>query len=110
MYTNHLFDKTGTLTQNKMTVVDFFGDKEKLALSMALCNDASLSEENGEVVGEPTESALVRYAFEMGLSKNKLEAEMPRCAEAPFDSVRKMMSTVHKIESGKYIQYTKGTG
>ncbi len=101
-------DKTGTLTQNKMTVVDFFGDKEKLALSMALCNDASLSEENGEVVGEPTESALVRYAFEMGLSKNKLEAEMPRCAEAPFDSVRKMMSTVHKIESGKYIQYTKG--
>ncbi|NLF42176.1 MAG: HAD-IC family P-type ATPase, partial [Bacteroidales bacterium] len=79
-------DKTGTLTQNKMTVVDSYGDKQKLAISMALCNDASLSGEKGEVVGEPTESALVRYAFEMGLDKNELEAQMPRIAEAPFDS------------------------
>lgn len=101
-------DKTGTLTQNKMTVVDSYGDKQKLAISMALCNDASLSGEKGEVVGEPTESALVRYAFEMGLDKNELEAQMPRIAEAPFDSMRKMMSTVHKIQNGKYLQYTKG--
>jgi Ca2+-transporting ATPase len=101
-------DKTGTLTQNKMTVVDSYGDKQKLAISMALCNDASLSGEKGEVVGEPTESALVRYAVEMGLDKNKLEAQMPRIAEAPFDSMRKMMSTIHKIQNGKYLQYTKG--
>ncbi|WP_265445401.1 calcium-translocating P-type ATPase, PMCA-type [Acetivibrio straminisolvens] len=101
-------DKTGTLTQNKMTVVDSFGDVQKLAASMALCNDAALSGENGEVIGEPTESALVRYAFDMGINKNELEKTMPRVAEAPFDSVRKMMSTVHKTENGKFIQYTKG--
>lgn len=75
---------------------------------MALCNDAALSGENGEVIGEPTESALVRYAFDMGINKNELEKTMPRVAEAPFDSVRKMMSTVHKTENGKFIQYTKG--
>jgi len=101
-------DKTGTLTQNKMTVVDSFGDVEKLAVSMALCNDAALSGENGEVIGEPTESALVRYAFDMGVNKNELEKSMPRVAEAPFDSMRKMMSTVHKTSDGKFIQYTKG--
>ncbi|HOM03277.1 MAG TPA: calcium-translocating P-type ATPase, PMCA-type [Acetivibrio sp.] len=101
-------DKTGTLTQNKMTVVDSFGDVQKLAVSMALCNDAALSQENGEVIGEPTESALVRYAFDMGINKNELEKAMPRVAEAPFDSVRKMMSTVHKNQDGKFIQYTKG--
>ena len=101
-------DKTGTLTQNKMTVVEAFGDKHQIMVSMALCNDASISGDEGEVVGEPTESALVRYALEAGINKSKLEKEMPRVAEAPFDSVRKMMSTVHKDHSGMYIQYTKG--
>lgn len=101
-------DKTGTLTQNKMTVVDTFGEKQKLATAMALCNDAILSEDEGEVLGEPTESALVRFALEGGLNKNKLEKVMPRVAEAPFDSMRKMMSTVHKDEKGEYIQFTKG--
>jgi len=101
-------DKTGTLTQNKMTVVDSFGDTDKLAVSMALCNDAELSEDRTDVVGEPTESALVRYAFELGIDKGELETRMPRVAEAPFDSVRKMMSTVHRDASGAYIQYTKG--
>lgn len=101
-------DKTGTLTQNKMTVVDSFGDAKILATSMALCNDAALSGENGDVIGEPTESALVRYAFDMGLNKNEIENKMPRVAEAPFDSMRKMMSTVHKTKDGKFIQYTKG--
>ncbi|HHV30216.1 calcium-translocating P-type ATPase, PMCA-type [Acetivibrio mesophilus] len=101
-------DKTGTLTQNKMTVVDSFGDVQKLAVSMALCNDANISGENGEVIGEPTESSLVRYAFDMGINKTEMEKKMPRVAEAPFDSVRKMMSTVHKTEGGKFVQYTKG--
>lgn len=101
-------DKTGTLTQNKMTVVDTFGDAHQLTVSMALCNDASLSGKEGEVIGEPTESALVRYAFDAGIIKTELEKEMPRVAEAPFDSMRKMMSTVHKDHSGKYIQFTKG--
>ena len=103
-------DKTGTLTQNKMTVVETYtlGDAEQLAISMALCNDASLSEDGKEIVGEPTESALVRFAYDSGKNKNELVKLLPRVAEAPFDSVRKMMSTVHKESSGKFIQYTKG--
>jgi len=103
-------DKTGTLTQNKMTVVETYtlGDVEQLAISMALCNDASLSEDGKEVIGEPTESALVRFAYDSGKNKNELVKLLPRVAEAPFDSVRKMMSTVHKETNGKFIQYTKG--
>lgn len=101
-------DKTGTLTQNKMTVVDTFGNTEKLAVSMALCNDAELSEDGNGVIGEPTESALVLFAVKAGYNKSELEKTMPRTAEAPFDSMRKMMSTVHRDPSGKYVQYTKG--
>ena len=100
-------DKTGTLTQNKMTVVDFFGDnEEKLASAMALCSDAELGE-GGSVTGEPTEAALVAWAYKLGRDKNTLKAMALRCGEAPFDSVRKMMSTAHTTEQG-YIQYTKG--
>lgn len=103
-------DKTGTLTQNKMTVVETFtlGDKDQLAISMALCNDASIAENGNDVIGEPTESALVRYAYDSGNNKNELVKLLPRVAEAPFDSVRKMMSTIHKESNGKFIQYTKG--
>jgi Ca2+-transporting ATPase len=101
-------DKTGTLTQNKMTVVDTFGDAARLAAAMALCNDAELSEDRSEVIGEPTESALVRYAYELGYVKDELEDKTPRVADAPFDSMRKMMSTIHRDESGKLVQYTKG--
>ncbi len=101
-------DKTGTLTQNKMTVVNAFGDTAKLGVSMALCNDAELSEDKSEVLGEPTESALVRYAYDLGYDKAELENKMSRVAEAPFDSMRKMMSTVHKEQSGTFVQYTKG--
>ncbi len=101
-------DKTGTLTQNKMTVVDTFGDVRRLSISMALCNDVSISRDNGEIVGEPTESALVRFALEQGINKNELLDIMPRVAEAPFDSERKMMSTVHNDPDGKFVQYTKG--
>lgn len=101
-------DKTGTLTQNKMTVTEFSGnDKELLAETMALCNDAEAGE-GAEAVGEPTEAALVNYASSLGISKNELKNRLPRVAEAPFDSMRKMMSTVHKKAGGGFIQYTKG--
>ena len=100
-------DKTGTLTQNKMTVVDYFGEDEKyLAKAMALCCDAELVDDNN-VNGEPTEAALVVWANKLGLAKTKLKEAYPRSGEAPFDSGRKLMSTVHAVD-GKYIQYTKG--
>jgi plasma-membrane calcium-translocating P-type ATPase len=99
-------DKTGTLTQNKMTVVESFGDRELLAKAMALCCDSQLSPD-GEIVGDPTENALVAFALKEGFDKNSLEKEFPRIAEAPFDSVRKMMTTVHETPEG-ITQYTKG--
>lgn len=100
-------DKTGTLTQNKMTVVEHYGDDEKmLATGMALCTDVNI-DENKEIIGEPTEAALVAYALILDLNKNDLSKSEPRVAEAPFDSMRKMMSTVH-AKDGAYIQYTKG--
>jgi len=100
-------DKTGTLTQNKMTVVDFYGEDEKyLAKAMALSSDAELAED-GSVTGEPTEVALVNWAAKLDQPKYALKKQLPRSGEAPFDSGRKMMSTVHKAEAS-YIQYTKG--
>ena len=100
-------DKTGTLTQNKMTVVDYFGEDDKhLATAMALCCDAEIDGE-GNVTGEPTEAALVAWANTLSLCKTNLKAELPRSGEAPFDSSRKMMSTVHRRESD-FIQFTKG--
>ena len=99
-------DKTGTLTQNKMTVVDHYGDETLLATAMALCSDAEEGTD-GTVTGEPTEAALVNYAISLGLGKNGLKKDSPRIGEAPFDSGRKMMSTVHETADG-IIQYTKG--
>ena len=99
-------DKTGTLTQNKMTVVDHIGDTQLLATAMALCSDANLNEAN-QAEGEPTECALVNFAYSVGLHKAGLEKATPRVDEAPFDSGRKMMSTVHDL-GGKFVQYTKG--
>ncbi|MDD5946021.1 MAG: HAD-IC family P-type ATPase, partial [Clostridia bacterium] len=100
-------DKTGTLTQNKMTVVEHFTDDVKeLALAMALSSDAQLDGE--EAVGEPTECALVNDAFKEGMPKTELMKEYPRIGEAPFDSMRKMMSTVHKKSDGTVVQFTKG--
>ena len=100
-------DKTGTLTQNKMTVVEHAGTDEKLlATAMALCCDAELQEDES-VKGEPTEAALVAWANTLDLKKYEIEESFPRVGEAPFDSSRKMMSTVHKTENG-FVQYTKG--
>ena len=100
-------DKTGTLTQNRMTVVDFFGENEQeLAKAMALCCDAEIDDE-GKVTGEPTEAALVTWANTLGLNKTALKSSFPRCGEAPFDSGRKMMSTLHLAPNG-VVQYTKG--
>lgn len=101
-------DKTGTLTQNKMTVVDKQTVDEKLlATAMALCSDAEIKEGDDESIGEPTEAALVNYAYKLGIPKYELIKDFPRIGEAPFDSNRKMMSTVHKND-GRIIQYTKG--
>ena len=100
-------DKTGTLTQNKMTVVDHYGDDEQLlAKAMALCCDAEI-DANGKVTGEPTEAALVAYANSLNMHKSTLVAAMPRIGEAPFDSGRKKMSTVHQSADG-IVQYTNG--
>ena len=99
-------DKTGTLTQNKMTVVDHVGETNLVATAMALCSDANLNDEN-EAEGEPTECALVNFAYKIGLPKAQLEKATPRVDEAPFDSGRKMMSTIHDL-GGSYVQYTKG--
>ena len=96
-------DKTGTLTQNKMTVVDVWtqeGQEREWALTIGcLCNDAVLTYENGiaQTAGDPTETAFVDAAVQEGLDKNRLEETMPRVAELPFDSERKLMSTVHRV-------------
>lgn len=105
-------DKTGTLTLNKMTVVKNAalaqGEKYEnlLASAMSLCSDAEI-DEDGNAVGEPTECALVNYATSLGLDKPSLKKAYPRIGEAPFDSERKMMSTVH-LHDGEVIQFTKG--
>lgn len=107
-------DKTGTLTQNKMTIVETFvdnGQSEADLLTIgALCNDSKLtvtSASDFNVTGDPTETAFVSKAFEEKLDKNQLEQGMPRVAEIPFDSERKLMSTVHKMEQG-YRVMVKG--
>ncbi len=99
-------DKTGTLTQNKMTVVEHTGNIKEVATAMSLCSDAVLNDDN-QADGEPTECALVNFAYSIGLNKQDLEKKLPRTDEAPFDSGRKMMSTIHTCSNG-FIQYTKG--
>ncbi len=100
-------DKTGTLTQNKMTVRDvtFFSKRasEDLKIAMALCNDAEKSEDGW--LGDPTETALLNYVSEEDFPK--IRATYPRLDEIPFDSDRKLMSTVHEI-GGERIMITKG--
>ncbi|MDO5445834.1 MAG: calcium-translocating P-type ATPase, PMCA-type [Eubacteriales bacterium] len=101
-------DKTGTLTQNRMTVVDSYTeDPVLLATILACCSDSKRGLGMHEAVGEPTENALVNHAHDLQLYKDELDVQRPRVGEAPFDSMRKLMSTVHKVD-GKYWQYTKG--
>jgi Ca2+-transporting ATPase len=91
-----------------MTVVqEYTDDSVLMATAMALCSDAELRPGEESSVGEPTEAALVNYALKIGLPKYELEAAQARVAEAPFDSDRKMMSTIHQKENA-FIQYTKG--
>ena len=102
-------DKTGTLTQNKMTVVEHYGEDEiLLATAMSMCSDAEFDREVGTAVGEPTECALVNYAHSLDYDKNDQKLEYVRVGEVPFDSMRKMMTTVHKKADGTLIQFTKG--
>ena len=100
-------DKTGTLTQNKMTVVESYShNKDLLAKAMSLCTDAEVNS-NNLVNGEPTEVALVEFALKQNINKTILEKTLPRVNELPFDSNRKMMSTLHQ-EQNEFYQYTKG--
>lgn len=104
-------DKTGTLTQNKMKVVEIKAENPNFAMELAtMCTDSKIEINSGkvEVVGEPTEIALVEAAYINKLDKNKLYQSMPRVGEIPFDSTRKMMTTIHKLENGKYRVITKG--
>ncbi|MCI8651433.1 MAG: calcium-translocating P-type ATPase, PMCA-type [Oscillospiraceae bacterium] len=103
-------DKTGTLTQNRMTVRQIWtapGESQReLLAAAALCSDAVVSE--GKVRGDPTEVALVEAARAEGLEKSALEREAPRRGEAPFDSERKLMSTVHALPGGGFQVCVKG--
>jgi Ca2+-transporting ATPase len=113
-------DKTGTLTQNVMTVTQIcsYEGTEKpdssfgkfLLSHAALCNDASLflDKDNITLNGEPTEKALVMAAYHAGLNKQKLDEEYPRVFEIPFDSARKLMTTVHSSSEHSYRTITKG--
>ena len=115
-------DKTGTLTQNKMTVKKVFYDEklvnledikqeeikddlEKLVYVSMLCNDTKVGKDN-ELTGDPTETALVDMGFNLSFKPELFEI-LPRVAEIPFDSDRKLMTTIHKLND-KYIVYTKG--
>ena len=113
-------DKTGTLTQNKMTVQKVFynhklmnvteiqnidEDLKKLIFTSMLCNDTKISD-NNQLTGDPTETALVDFGLKLNFESTIYET-MPRIGEIPFDSDRKLMTTVHNVD-GKYFVYTKG--
>ena len=113
-------DKTGTLTQNKMTVEDYYVEGKRIPVGNAdvndpavrqllsfsiLCNDST--NENGVEIGDPTETALINLGSALGVSPVEERGEYPRQAEIPFDSDRKLMSTVHRID-GKCLMLVKG--
>lgn len=103
-------DKTGTLTENKMQVVETFSTNEKFTLTLAcMCTDCNLTYENNKTIveGEATEKALVEAAIKIGEDKNKLYEEMNRIDDIPFESERKLMTTIHKM-GNKYRIITKG--
>lgn len=112
-------DKTGTLTQNKMTVTKLYMNDQILDASeasyetyrtlidgMILCSDATV--EGTSRLGDPTELALIDLGIQKSVTKDMLESNFPRINEQPFDSVRKMMTTVHQGQNGRILSYTKG--
>ncbi len=102
-------DKTGTLTRNKMKVVEIYPEnlKEKILTFSALCNNSYIDLER-KIIGEPTENALVASALGAGIDKNDILEKMPKVGEIPFDSDRKLMTTIHNAGKSKYIVVTKG--
>jgi len=103
-------DKTGTLTQNKMEVVEINSKNKELTSMLAcMCTDCDVNykENKPQIQGEATEVAIVQNAFKLGFLKDDLYNKFPRVSEIPFDSTRKMMTTIHKI-NGKYLAITKG--
>ena len=111
-------DKTGTLTQNKMQIVKVYDAKgttqekdTKFILELGcMCTDSYLNSSNGkiDIDGEPTENAIVEAALKYKINKNDLYNKMKRVNEIPFDSNRKLMTTIHKLSNGKYRIITKG--
>lgn len=99
-------DKTGTLTKNKMQVVDVYGDKEFTLELGTMCTDCEISN-NNEAIGDPTEVAIVNKALNYGISKDKLYQNMQRINDIPFNSERKLMTTIHKL-GDRYRIITKG--
>ncbi len=99
-------DKTGTLTQNKMQIVEIYGDTAFTLELGTMCTDTEIGS-HGEVIGDPTENAIVNKALEYGINKNMLYDKMERVGEIPFESERKLMTTIHKL-GNKYRIITKG--
>lgn len=101
-------DKTGTLTMNRMTVVDAYpAQSERMLAVGVLCND-TIQGENGTLIGDPTETAIVEYASTLSYEQGKCNVLFPRLAEIPFDSERKLMTTIHKIDDKALLVATKG--
>lgn len=103
-------DKTGTLTQNKMEVVEIVTKNKNLTSMLScMCTDCEVDYKGDKpkIQGEATEVAIVQNSLKQGFMKNKLYQEFPRVSEIPFDSTRKMMTTIHKV-NGKYLAITKG--
>lgn len=101
-------DKTGTLTQNKMTVVECYPDISNTIMTIgSLCNDTTQGNE-GELFGDPTETALVAFAEHNKLMQSELNGSYPRLSEIPFDSERKLMTTLHRKDDNTILVATKG--
>lgn len=104
-------DKTGTLTQNKMKVMEIYSENIQKTIKYGmLCTDCEIIVENNnkiKVNGEATEKAIVEKAIELENNKTEIEEKIPRINEIPFDSNRKMMTTIHKTQDG-YLIITKG--